>query len=191
MKLTWLGRATIKLEINNKTIYIDPYFSENFPKEKADIILVSTWKPEHVTLESVKVLINDETKVYGPRELDAEIAECERITPEKEIEIDAIKIKAVKADEGMGFVINDVYYTGHTNPYAEMSKIIADTVIIPVRFASEDAKDALEIIKMVKARTAIPIEYEMSTEEANYLKELFKGTIIINPGQTIKINGAD
>jgi len=57
MKITYIGHSCFKIEINKKTIVIDPYdpskMGYNFPKTKTDIVLLSHGDAETRYLEGV------------------------------------------------------------------------------------------------------------------------------------------
>lgn len=65
MEIIWLKHSAFKIKANGKIIYLDPFkISKN--EEKADIIICSHEHFDHFDEKSIKELLKDSTKLFGP-----------------------------------------------------------------------------------------------------------------------------
>lgn len=221
MRITWLGHASFKIksgEKPEKVLYIDPYVERYAPTglwetlEKADIILISHWHFDHVSLDVVGKLRYDETKIIGTRESAAEIDGCEALTAGEEREIGKVKIRAVPAytprrpahiERGVviGFLLEiegkRIYYASDTGIIPEMQTLgKIDIAILPVGGThTMSPAEAAKVVEILKPKIAIPSHWgriEGTIDNAELFKELAEGradtkVIIMKRGETVNI----
>lgn len=163
--LKFLGNASIKIKTaNEKLIYIDPSFGNDYKEEAADIILVTHFHEDHFSqLNNVKrkyhcklITVNDA--------LNNNVYNC--------FEIDGIKIEAVPAynilhpkDTGVGYILKfddiTLYYAGDTGLISEMIKLKEKNVtyaLLPIDGTyTMTPKSAVKCAEIINAKYVIPI----------------------------------
>jgi L-ascorbate metabolism protein UlaG (beta-lactamase superfamily) len=185
ISIQWNGHDGYRLKADNKTIYIDPFkLIQGYNNKKdADLICISHNHFDHLSLQDIDKIINNNTKIICSYECVETLKknydknEIIPLNPKENTEINSIKIEAVRAyntnknfhpkeDNKIGFIIyiNDlkIYHTGDTDIIPEMSTINTDIAFVPVSgtyvmTAEEAAKATNEFIKPKKI--AIPMHY--------------------------------
>jgi len=173
MKITWFGHASFLIEADGKNIYIDPYMIEEYGK-KADIILVSHGHYDHYSREKITQLRMDSTEIFSTPEVAGRVDGTKAVKPGDKEESQGIKIEVVEAysvtrtthpkGTAVGFIIeaekHRVYFSGDTDLIPEMSKIKADIALLPVSGTYVmNYREAVEAVKKIKPRIAIPMHY--------------------------------
>ena len=171
--ISWLGHSSVRIE-GKKTIFIDPWKLNT--KEKADIILISHSHRDHLSLEDVKKLQQEDTIIITTQDCAEQLSgDVRAVKPGEKVLIDDIMIEAVpaynlnkdfhpKANNWIGFVITvngkRIYYCGDTDVIPEMKDITADVVIAPVGGKyTMTAEEAAQAVNMIKPGLAIPVHY--------------------------------
>ena len=171
--ISWLGHSSVRIE-GEKTIFIDPWKLNT--KEKADIILISHSHRDHLSLEDVKKLQQEDTIIITTQDCAEQLSgDVRAVKPGEKVLIDDIMIEAVpaynlnkdfhpKANNWIGFVITvngkRIYYCGDTDVIPEMKDITADVVIAPVGGKyTMTAEEAAQAVNMIKPGLAIPVHY--------------------------------
>ena len=98
LNLEWLGHASFRISIDNKTLYIDPYQITNSNPTPADVILITHEHKDHCKKVTINRLSNKKTAILGPKKCSTEIEERLRILNINEvIEYNNFKITAFPA----------------------------------------------------------------------------------------------
>ncbi|MFB6246037.1 MAG: MBL fold metallo-hydrolase [Candidatus Pacearchaeota archaeon] len=185
-ELEWLGHAGVFLK-NSVNIYIDPYKISD-KSEKADLLLITHGHYDHFSLEDIKKVVKEGTKVVCPAECQSKIARLEvtldiRVIEEgQSLDLEGLKIIALPAYNtennfhpreagGLGYLIKTedflVYHAGDTDSIPEMQKLTGHkqegkdfVALLPVggRFTMS-AEDAAEAANTIKPTLAIPIHW--------------------------------
>jgi len=186
IELKWLGHSGFLIE-NSKAIYIDPYkIREGLPK--ADLILITHSHYDHCSVEDIKKIVQDGTKMIMPADCQSKIAhfdvqiKMEIIQPGQEMDLGSLELSAVPAynidkhfhpkDEGwIGYLIKMknvvIYHAGDSDLIPEMQKLTGykqpgkDFVaLLPIggRFTM-NFEEAAEAAKLIKPTVAIPMHY--------------------------------
>lgn len=142
VEIHWLGHAGFLIK-NSKTIYIDPYNIKE-REEKADIVLITHSHYDHCSLDDLKKVVKEGTKIFITADAQSKIArfefpiEMEIVEPNQEFDLGNLKIATVPAynidkhfhpkDEGwVGYLVkmNDIiiYHMGDTDLIPEMQKL--------------------------------------------------------------------
>lgn len=200
-KIQWFGQATIKINIGNKTVYIDPYQLKS--TDTADIILITHKHHDHLSLPDIKKILDPETQIIAPKDCIESIKETGAnnifdIEPGQSLEIEGIKIEAVyayniikksfhpKSNNFLGYLLTidgvTIYHAGDTERIPEMKDINCDIILIPLgqTYTMNNVEEAVEAVKDTKAKIAIPIHYgtfEGTKEDALKFKELLKNDV--------------
>lgn len=173
ISIKWLGHSSIKIKSDKKTIYIDPY--EIDQEEKADIILITHSHYDHFSLPDIEKIKKENTKIIMGGSCAADL-EYQILLPNKEIEIDGIKIQAVyaynvgkefhpKEKNGVGFVVEidgkKIYHAGDTDLIPEMNAVEdIDVALLPIGGKyTMDAMEAAQAANIIEPEIAIPIHY--------------------------------
>lgn len=194
MKIEYLGHAAFRIT-GSKIIIIDPFLNKN-PRaslkasdiKKADIVLVTHGHGDHLG-DSLEICRNtgaifvaiDDLRLYA---MENGITKTEGMNMGGTIEIDGIKITAVRADHSacvnitnkggysggnpLGFVVTDgskaVYHAGDTGLFKDM-KLIGelykpDVSLLPIgsRYTM-GPKEAAYAAKYLKSKIIVPMHY--------------------------------
>ena len=93
VKISWLRHASVLIEWDEKTLFIDPY--EVNVEKKADIILITHEHFDHCDLESIEKVSKEGTIVIAPKDCLEKIPESIKkieIKPGEIKEINGLKI---------------------------------------------------------------------------------------------------
>ncbi len=178
MKITWLGHDCFRINTAGKVIYTDP-FQIDEQQEKADIITISHGHFDHMSKDDIKRVIKQETNIVTSEE-GAKALKCFSVNPGEIKDFDNVKIEGVHAyninkfrepgkpfhpkGEGRGFVIeadgHRIYHAGDSDAIPELKSLKADITLLPVSgIYVMTAEEAVEAVKMIKPRIAIPMHY--------------------------------
>ena len=185
IEIWWNGHDGFRIEVNGNKIYVDPYklVPSYARKSDADILLISHNHFDHLSIEDINNVINENTKIICSHECmevlknnykDNEIIP---LKPKEARMVGNIEIRGIEAyntdkkfhpkkDEKIGFIINvndlKIYHTGDTDIIPEMENVNPDILFVPVSgtyvmTAKEAGKATNELIKPKKI--AIPMHY--------------------------------
>lgn len=185
VEIRWNGHDGFRFNSENKRVYVDPYklIKTYNHKNDADILLISHNHFDHLSIEDIDKVINNNTKICCSQEcldtLKQKYTENEiyPLKPGETKRIEEVIITAIEAyntnknfhpkkDEKIGFIIEinnlKIYHTGDTDIISEMEKVNPDVLLVPVSgtyvmTAQEAIKATNEMIK--PKRLAIPMHY--------------------------------
>ncbi len=167
VKIELFGHASVMLEWNGLTVYIDPYVLPENPK-KADIVLFTHDHYDHCV--DPEKLLKEDTETIS---VACRFAK-RRINIGDEIEVKGVKIKAVPAynidkpfhpkGKGAGYIITmgdvSVYHAGDTDAIPEMKDYRCDVALVPIGGKyTMDVEEAVKAISMIKPKIAVPMHY--------------------------------
>lgn len=203
IQLRWLGHDGFKISHNNSHIYIDPYRIDRSTND-ANILLISHNHYDHLSIEDIKKVINNNTIIIAAEECseslkDISSEEIRKVRPGDKITLNQYKIEVVEAynvdknyhpkdDRKVGFIITidntRIYHAGDTDLIPEMEIFGSDIALVPVSgtyvMTAEEA--ALAVNNYIKPKVAIPMHYNSivgSTEDAKKFKELVKTADVV------------
>ena len=193
-------QSSIKISLN-KTIYFDPYQIKDINKD-ADIIFITHNHYDHLDIESINNIKNENTMVVAPLSIKEDINKIEfkdyiYLNPFEETNIDNINIKTVpsyniekpfhkKENNWLGYIItynNIIYFiAGDTDKTKEIENIKCDIAFIPIGGTyTMDVNEATELIKIINPKIVIPIHYGSivgDRSDSNKLKDNLSNTNI-------------
>jgi L-ascorbate metabolism protein UlaG (beta-lactamase superfamily) len=197
IQIIWTGHDGFKItgtddQNNQLTIYIDPYqlTSKYQNQNDADVVLITHDHFDHLSMDDLKQIINNNTSILSATECVEKLAELKvkeisGIKPGEKSMIKGLAIEAVpayntnkkfhpKSDGKIGFIlkINEkrIYHAGDTDLIPEMESVDPDIAFVPVSgtyvMTSEEAANAVNDLIRPK-NVVIPMHYNavVGTEE--------------------------
>lgn len=197
-----LGHSTIKINKNEKVIYIDPYnIKEN--RNDANIIFITHNHYDHFSEEDVKRVKNNETIIVITEDLYTNTLKLGFnginiiiVKPNNTYQVEGIKFSTIpayntnktfhpKECEWVGYIIeldNTRYYiSGDTDITEENQKVKCDVCFVPVGGTyTMDFKEAAYLVNEIKPKVAVPIHYGSivgTKQDAEDFRKLLRPTI--------------
>lgn len=193
-------QSSIKIELD-KTIYFDPYKIED-NKNDADIIFITHDHYDHMDIDSINKIKNDNTIVVAPKSMEETIGKISfkdyiYLNPFDEINIEGIDIKTIPAyniskpfhpreNNWLGYIVtynNIIYYVaGDTDKTPEAESVKSDIAFVPIGgHFTMDPIEASELIKVINPKIVIPTHYGSivgNKDDGKKLKELLNIEVI-------------
>lgn len=172
--LHWLGHDSFRID-SSLTIYIDPwYLPPNSPT--ADLILVSHEHYDHCSPDDVERIRTTDTLLVANSSAAPNLQMPVRIlNPGESLEHQSLRISGLpaynldkpfhpKGAGHLGFMIQiegeQLYFAGDTDLIPEMDGIQCDVALLPVSGTYVmTAEEAVEAVKVIQTKTAIPMHY--------------------------------
>jgi len=204
IKLHWLGHDGFSLITQeNKVIYIDPYkVSQVYHKKNdAEIVLISHNHFDHLSIEDLRHVVNENTKIIAASECIEKLNQegfknVKGVEPGQTIQERGIIIEIVPAyninktfhpkdDRKVGFIITfgknfRIYHSGDTDKIPEMGEYKSDVALVPVSgvyvMTAEEAAEAVNNL-LKPTKLTIPMHYGTvvgSLQDAIKFKKLVK-----------------
>ena len=202
-----LCHSSIRMD-KGKIIYVDPFhIEENY--QDADIILITHSHYDHFSEEDIEKVRKDDTIIYvtedyveNARQLGFSENKIIGVKPnqtyyEGNMEINTVPAYNVnkqfhpKENNWVGYILKidgiSYYIAGDTDITEENKKIKCDVAFVPVGGTyTMTAKEAAELINIIKPKVAIPIHYgdivgtkEDATTFVNSLENGIDGKILM------------
>lgn len=176
-----LFHSAIRLEIDNKIIYIDPY-SLTSNANDADLIFITHDHYDHFSIEDIKKVEKSNTIFIIPESMlenaiKSGIKENRiiKIKPNQNYKYENLKIETIpaynvnkkfhpKENNWVGYLIeynNVVYYiAGDTDITNENKKVKCDIAFVPIGGTyTMNYKEAAKLINEIKPKFVVPIHY--------------------------------
>ena len=191
--IKWLGHAGFAINVQDKTIVIDPFqIKEIVP---ADIILITHSHYDHCSIEDIDKIKKPDTVIVTEAESAKKLSGDVRVVkPGDKINISGVQIEAVEAyntnkafhpktSGWLGFIITvdgiRIYHAGDTDLIPEMDKFAVDIALLPVSGTYVmTAEEAVEAAKRLKPEIAIPMHFDSivgSKKDATKFKKGLEG----------------
>ena len=201
-------QSSIKIS-GSKIIYFDPYkINDKF--NDADIVFITHDHYDHLDIDSLNNVINDNTKIVIPSSivnslLDLNIDnELILVEPNNNVDVDDIKVKTLrsynigkryhpKENNYVGYIVeldNKKYYVmGDTDINEDINNIECDILFIPIGGTYTcDYKKAAEYVNRIKPDIVIPIHYGSIVGDIS-LGEEFKKLVNSDINVILKLGG--
>lgn len=168
--------SSIRIEYNNKIIYVDPFKIDSNSND-ADYIFITHSHYDHLSMVDIKKIVKDNTKFVIPiNEIDKidEYKNILGVEPNKEYVIDDISFSTVpsyntnkefhKKEYGwLGYIFNFnkvLYIAGDTDDNEDIRKVKCDIAMVPIGGVyTMNYEEAAEYINYIKPEEVIPIHY--------------------------------
>ncbi len=180
IQIQWLGHSAFKIISQGKNIYIDPFKVPE--KNDADYILITHPHYDHCSVEDLKKLTKEGTKIIMPTDCQSKVSRLDNKIEmiiislgEKKI-FDDLQVEAVpaynigkefhpKSQEWLGYIITlegkRIYHAGDTDNIPEMANLKnIDVAFLPVSGTYVmTAEEAAQAAEKIKPKVAIPMHY--------------------------------
>ena len=149
--------------------------------KKVDIILITHKNEDHCFIEAIKTIIKTSNPLILTNKEVNEILkengiESNILDVGKSDQINGVSIKAIRGKHGLppdkiipediGFLINEkIYHPGDTVNFE--GKPYADLVLVPIAGPELNIDTAVQFVKDIKCKIAIPIHYDSPRFPAN------------------------
>ncbi len=194
--ITFLGHASLRMDFNEKRIYIDPVGEavDWTAMPKADIILITHEHRDHFDLKVVQQLLSDKTLVVVPKSCASQYPEGIVMRNEDVKIVQGLKVEGVPAYNivhkrssgfpyhikgvGNGYVITfgdrRVYVAGDTENIPEMKELSEiDIAFLPVNLPyTMTAEMAADAVRAIRPKIFYP--YHTGDTDLSELAELLK-----------------
>ena len=192
-KLTFGGRASVRLNLNDGTvIYIDPYAGgKEFYKEQADIVLVTHQHGDHNQVKLVTMKAGGEV-IQCPKDI---VAGTSKNSHNINITAVAAYNKNHEKSSSCGYVLDidgyKLYHSGDTSNIEEMKQLesmnINYALLCIDGFYNMGPKEAMQVAEIIKAKHVVPIH---SSPKDLYSQEnvdafTVNNKVVVEPGQSI------
>ena len=182
-----IAQSALRIIYNDKIIYFDPFKINGKYHNDADYIFITHSHYDHFSLDDIKSIIKDDTAIIVTVDLEDKVKSLIEkvlvVIPNNEYEIDGIKFKTVpsynnnkdfhkKEYNWVGYIINlnneKIYIAGDTDNIKELHEIKCDIACVPVGGTyTMNYNEAVDLIKNVKPKYAIPIHYKTIIGSSN------------------------
>ncbi|TDO90060.1 L-ascorbate metabolism protein UlaG (beta-lactamase superfamily) [Halanaerobium saccharolyticum] len=165
IKVKWLGNSALLIE-DQKNIVIDPSFKLETDFE-ADIVLITHEHDDHINLESLAAVSNDQTKVYAPQsvydkfEIEGEVVKAGDIIEEQ---VKVLDVDCYNAEESVAYFYRGLYQTADASDYPDPGEKIE---LLFTACFNDHFSDYLE--KAIKLSPAMAVPYHYDPEERQEL----------------------
>lgn len=196
LEITFIGHATLMMQWNGKTVYIDPVgnYADYTKLPKADLILVTHDHGDHLDVGAIKTLLKNSTEVVLTAQCAEKYPEGKIIKNNESGTSAGIKIEAVPAYNiknvrspgnpyhpkgvGNGYVLHfadkKVYVAGDTENIPEMANLKnIDIAFLPMNLPFTMTPEmVVEAVKLFHPKILYPYHYGKT--DINHFLELMK-----------------
>jgi glyoxylase-like metal-dependent hydrolase (beta-lactamase superfamily II) len=167
IKVKWLGNSALLVEAE-KNIVIDPSFMIELEADvKADIVLITHEHDDHINLEDLEAVSNDQTKVYAPQsvydkfDIEGEVVKAGDII---EDEIKVLDVDCYNSEESVAYFYKGLYQTADASDYSDPGE---DIELLFTACFNDHFSDYLE--KVIKFNPTMAVPYHYDPEERQEL----------------------
>lgn len=204
MLITKVRHSCVIIETSEHNIYLDPYLDPllhtNLPK--ADLILISNPEYDHGTQQSVNMISNTDTRVYGTPAAGDDI-NLEPISPGDTRSAGNSRLQVIHTThpelETQGYLIEadsqSILYTGDTTLDNALRSHVCSVLILPITTGLMSEQEQLTLIEQLKPRIVIPVHFGTLTgsiSDALALKRTVEEqtgskVIVLDDGESVEI----
>ena len=188
--ITWLGHSTVLIDVVGTRVLTDPVLRKRVahmvrqvdvpaPPENVDAVLLSHLHHDHADLPTLRKLPGA-FEVFGPPGTAKLMPGAHELDPGDEATVGGVRVTATHADhdarrmpwspaDGLGFVVEGVYFAGDTDLFDGMAEIGArglEVALLPIwgwgpRLPPGhlDPERAAEATRRLSPRVVIPIHW--------------------------------
>lgn len=192
--VTWYRQAAIRFTHGDRTIYIDPWGTDD-AAPAADLILITHAHDDHFQPVEIARLSAAGAKIVAPHDVAAELSgDVTPVAPGESHEVAGVRFTTVpayntaeerlqmhpKANRWVGYVLEldggTYYHAGDTDHVSELDDVRADVAFLPIGGTyTMDAEEAAGLARSIAPRLAVPMHYGFvvgSPSDAERFREL-------------------
>ena len=188
--ITWLGHSTVLIDVAGTRVLTDPVLRKRVAHlvrkvelpplpDRLDAVLLSHLHHDHADLPTLRRLPGP-FEVFGPPGTAKLVPGAHELNPGDEVTLGQARLAATQADhdarrmpwspaDGLGFVLDRVYFAGDTDLFDGMTEIGAcglDVALLPISGWGPrlppghlDPERAAEATRLLSPRVVIPIHW--------------------------------
>jgi L-ascorbate metabolism protein UlaG (beta-lactamase superfamily) len=175
--IEWLGHSSFRITGGDgKVLYIDPWKLKK-SEPKADLILISHSHFDHLSVDDVKKIQKDETRILCSADCAGQLkGNVQGLKPGATVEVGDVRVKTTHAynrdkefhpakEQWLGFLLTmdgeTIYYCGDSDLTPEMEKLgKVDIAMLPVGGTyTMTAAEAAQAAARIKPGKCIPYHY--------------------------------
>lgn len=178
-KITINCHSSIKIN-DDKIIYFDPYKIEENTND-ADYIFITHDHYDHYDIESIKKIMNNNTKIIFPDSMATKVLgvlpsnQLTGVIPNETYKIDNLDVETIpsynlnkdfhpRKNNWVGYIITlnneRIYIAGDTDATEETKKVKCDIALVPIGGTyTMTPEEASTLINIIKPKTVIPTHY--------------------------------
>ena len=172
---------SIRIATSKGKIYVDSFEMQETPHDAA-YVLITHDHYDHFSPESIEkvacknaILVVPENMLEKAKEAAGYVSKIVTVKPNEKKTIDGLKIETIpsynigkpfhpESAGWVGYIINTdgkrIYVAGDTDAIPEAKQVKCDVALIPIGGKyTMDAKEAAELINIMKPAVAIPVHY--------------------------------
>lgn len=193
--ITVNSNNSVRIELDGKIIYVDPYEIEGSPQD-ADYIFVTHDHYDHFSLDDINKILKRETAFIVPMPMDKKVRKNTAaginypVVPGKSYEVNGLSFETVamynklkpfhpKKARWCGYIINvsgkRIYIAGDIDDIDEAFAVSCDIAMVPIGgFYTMNYKEAAGLINKIKPKVAIPTHYGKVVGKVSYGEDFKK-----------------
>ena len=193
--ITVNSNNSVRIELDGKIIYVDPYEIEGSP-EDADYIFLTHDHYDHFSLDDINKILKRETAFIVPMPMDKRVRKNTAaginypVVPGKSYEVNGLSFETVamynklkpfhpKKAGWCGYIINvsgnRIYIAGDIDDIDEAFAVSCDIAMVPIGgFYTMNYKEAAGLINKIKPKVAIPTHYGKVVGKVSYGEDFKK-----------------
>ena len=193
--ITVNSNNSVRIELDGKIIYVDPYEIEGSP-EDADYIFLTHDHYDHFSLDDINKILKRETAFIVPMPMDKKVRKNTAaginypVVPGKSYEVNGLSFETVamynklkpfhpKKAGWCGYIINvsgnRIYIAGDIDDIDEAFAVSCDIAMVPIGgFYTMNYKEAAGLINKIKPKVAIPTHYGKVVGKVSYGEDFKK-----------------
>lgn len=199
MQVRWLGHASLKINTGHHVIYIDPYAGPSEGYAPATIILVSRVAFDHCSIEKIRKMQTDNTRVFGTPAVAREIYPCTVLhagenTFVEDVEIVGLPVvKNQKTQDALSFAIlaekKLIAYISDSDFMEKLTEMKPDVLFVSL--GGRNLQEVARSVSLIAPKLTIPIHWGGNVgtrDDAEMFKELVTSPVhILNEGEQLTI----
>jgi len=158
IKVKWLGNSALLVEAEQK-IVIDPSFEIEADFE-ADIVLITHEHDDHINLDDLAAVSNNETKIYAPQsvydkyDIEGEVVQAGDLIEEQ---IKVLDVDCYNSEGSVAYFYQGLYQTADASDYPDPD---AEIELLFTACFNDHFSDYIEKVIKFNPKMAVPYHYD-------------------------------
>jgi len=158
IKVKWLGNSALLVEAEQK-IVIDPSFEIEADFE-ADIVLITHEHDDHINLDDLAAVSNNETKIYAPQsvydkyDIEGEVVQAGDLIEEQ---IKVLDVDCYNSEGSAAYFYKGLYQTADAADYPDPD---AEIELLFTACFNDHFSDYIEKVIKFNPKMAVPYHYD-------------------------------